>query len=480
MDPDNIFQLLMGGNQDPSQAPATNVLQALDPSMSAPAAPPQAPQAPVSPPPAQPADVAAAANAASPPIPQKRHSLLDTIGRISDVFAKVGGANPLYQPTLDAREDRFNAQGDHARKVDAENLKYATDKFDLSDKQTAAADSERSRFANVLGAVSDPQDAGNLPQMMQAAGLTDARYAPFIKMVQDNPESAKVLASALGGGEGDETGKSIKTGYDAKGNRVAYVVDSDGNPHILSGVTPDANFKVVNTGDKTSLVGPNGLPTTIIPNKVSPNTAANNAQSNTNNIRTTNTQVEIAGMPARAKDGAPGKGAGVADPNVPTLLDNIEAGFQSLHGMNALPGEGGALGQIEGAIGRTAVGQKVGEQFGTPAAQKRLEIMKNVSQLQQAMLKSLPASATRTKFEQEMLARGLPDPSKMSLGTARTVIQQLRQSYAQAVASLPKAQAAAPATSGNSNLPTLSPADAAKLPPGTQFRTLDGRVLVRH
>jgi hypothetical protein len=56
--------------------------------------------------------------------------------------------------------------------------------------------------------------------------------------------------------------------------------------------------------------------------------------------------------------------------------------------------------------------------------------MKNVSALQQAMLKSLPASATRTKFEQEMLARGLPDPSKMSLSTAQTVIGQLRRSYA--------------------------------------------------
>jgi hypothetical protein len=82
-----------------------------------------------------------------------------------------------------------------------------------------------------------------------------------------------------------------------------------------------------------------------------------------------------------------------------------------------------------------------------PAAQKRLEIMKNVSALQQAMLKSLPASATRTKFEQEMLARGLPDPSKMSYETAQTVIRQLRESYTEAVATLNKsapACAAAP------------------------------------
>jgi hypothetical protein len=65
-----------------------NVLQQLPDAQPAPV---QAPP----PPPPPPAPVAA---------PHKRRSLLDTIGRISDVLAKVGGADALYQPTLDARE----------------------------------------------------------------------------------------------------------------------------------------------------------------------------------------------------------------------------------------------------------------------------------------------------------------------------------------------------------------------------------------
>jgi hypothetical protein len=79
--------------------------------------------------------------------------------------------------------------------------------------------------------------------------------------------------------------------------------------------------------------------------------------------------------------------------------------------------------------------------------------MKNVSALQQAMLKSLPASATRTKFEQEMLARGLPDPAKMSLPTAQTVIKQLQESYMSALAASRKEV--------GGGRPTLAPKPAA-------------------
>lgn len=124
------------------------------------------------------------------------------------------------------------------------------------------------------------------------------------------------------------------------------------------------------------------------------------------------------------------------------LLDNVQKGFDDLHKMGALPGEGTAL----DALGRTGVGQFVGEQLGNSAAQKRLEINKNISNLQQQMLKSLPASATRTRFEQEMLQRGLPDPMKMSYATAKTVIKQLRDSYTRAVNELQSGSVSAPAS----------------------------------
>jgi hypothetical protein len=43
-----------------------------------------------------------------------RRSFLDVLGGISDVLAKVGGAEPLYQPTLDARR-RFNQDAQTAQ-----------------------------------------------------------------------------------------------------------------------------------------------------------------------------------------------------------------------------------------------------------------------------------------------------------------------------------------------------------------------------
>jgi hypothetical protein len=98
--------------------------------------------------------------------------------------------------------------------------------------------------------------------------------------------------------------------------------------------------------------------------------------------------------------------------------------------MGALPGDpNDPVNTVTGALGRTRVGQAVGEQFGSAAAQKRLEIQKNMANLQQTLIKALPASATRTRFEQEILKTALPDPSKMSYSTARTLIGQYRQKF---------------------------------------------------
>lgn len=479
MDSDNILSILnyLGQNQDPNAAqPPANVLQAAAPQPSATPAPLAAPA-----PPTPPQDIAAAATAASPPAPKPRRSLLDTIGRISDVLATVGGASPLYQPTLDARSDRATALEDHARKVNMDQLDYATKQLALKAAGTTADDSERTRFANVMGAVNDQEDAANLPAMMQVAGLTDPRYAPFVKMVQANPGVAKTLESALGGGANDKLGHNVYFGTDKDGKTVAYQIGDDGNPHILdfsgAGVTPTTPVKVVNTGGSNVIVDQSGKPVKILPNTISPNTAATVAQSDKNNQRTTQTQLTIAAMPARAQAGKAAAAKG--DPaQALAYLDNIQKGFADLHAMQALPGEGGALNQVESALGRSALGQKLGEQLGSPAAQKRLELIKNINSLQSEMIQSLPGSATRTKFEQEIQKARLPDPMKMDYNTAQTVIQQLRDQYQRALVGVAKEQAASPA--GNSTgVPTLTPEQAAKLPSGARFRTTDGRILVR-
>lgn len=449
-----------------------NVMQA--------AAPPPSP----SPQLPNPAAVASSAVADSPPAPKPKRSLLDTIGKISDVLARVGGADPLYEPMINSREDRLNKLADRQREIAKSDIDLATSKFDLSNKQGT---DERTRFANVLDAIADPEDAARMPELMQAAGLTDPKYAPFIAMVQKDPDQAKVLSTALGGGGADDKlGHNLYFGTDANGKTVAYQIGDDGQPHILdfsgAGVTPGEPVKVVNTGGSNVVVGgQTGQVKKILPNSVSPNTVANNRQSDTNNRRTTSTQLTIAGMPARTNVGK-GAGKNAADPQAALdTLANIESGFRELHGMQALPGDGGtALGQIEGALGRTGIGQKIGEQAGSAAAQKRLELVKNINTLQSSMIASLPGSATRTKFEQEIQKARLPDPMKMSFSTAMNVIQQLRTSYQKALAASAQETKNQPAATGGDTLPTLTPEQAAKLPSGARFRSTDGRVLVRH
>jgi hypothetical protein len=432
MDSDNILSILNALGQGQDAAP-TNVLQQ---------AAPQAVQIPPPPPlPPPPEAIAQAATAASPPAPKRRHSLVDIIGHIADGLAQAGGATPMYQRTLDAEQARAFATGDHARLVDLELLKKK-----LEEQQVAAGALEpeiaaRKRMGVALGALDGQADPAALwPTVAEQAGVDPQKAAAIAQILKANPSAAGILAKSLGA-DRDNLGKNVFFGSDANGKIVAYQVGPDGKPHILdfgaAGITPSEPTKVVDTGTGAAIVGQSGTVKKILPKFEAPGRAADRKERGREADNTNTTAVTIAGMPARAKDGATAAAKG-GDANVPTLLNNIEQGFNDLHALKALPGEGSAAEQLEGAVGRSALGQKLGEQMGRPAAQKRLEIMKNVSALQQAMLKSLPASATRTKFEQEMLARGLPDPSKMSLSTAQTVIGQLRRSYAEAVASLGK------------------------------------------
>jgi hypothetical protein len=427
MDPDNLFQLLVGQAQ---QAPEqSNVLQAAQP----------APMPVQAPPPPAPVAVAE---------PHKRRSLLDTIGRISDVLAKVGGADALYQPTLDAREDRTLALGDHSRKVDSETIKLATDKFELGDKHNTRLGQVARGLKAIQAGGGDINQAW--PVLAQRMDLDPATVDSVGKAIATDPTALDGLIAATTDPKLQQSKYSGSVVY-AKGpdgKIVAFQpsLNDDGGRSILpDGYSAIEPSKVVDLGGSAAVVGNSGQSKVILPKTVRPDTLVTASTSRANNRDNNQTALTIAGMPARATQ-APGKGGAAGDAaNVSALLDNIQSGFADLHGMKALPGEGSGVGQIEGIIGRSALGQKFGEQLGTPPAQKRLEIMKNVSALQQAMLKSLPASATRTKFEQEMLARGLPDPSKMDYRTANTVIQQLRDSFARAVAASQKSTPAAAA-----------------------------------
>jgi hypothetical protein len=443
--PTNVLQQAAPGNTDPSQGPYYSPPAPEAPQPQAP--PPNVLQQAAPPAPPAPADIAQAAVAASPPAPKPRRSLLDTIGRISDVFAKVGGADALYQPTLDAREDRTLALGDHARQVDLDALKKT-----LTQQQVAAGAlepqvAERKRIGVALSAIAGQDNAAELwPSVAEQAGIDPVRAQAIGKLIAANPGSAGVLAKSLGA---DNTlGKNVYFGADANGKTVAYQVGPDGQPHVLdfgtTGITPSEPIKVVDTGTGQVIVGQGGSVKKILPKFEAPGKAADRKERAREADNTNVTTITVAGMPARAKDGSGAGGKGKGSPkDALAYLDNIDAGFEALHAMKALPGDGTGLGAVESAIGRTGVGQKVGEQLGSAAAQKRLELIKNINSLQSEMIQSLPGSATRTKFEQEIQKARLPDPMKMSYSTAKNVLRELREQYQRALTDLAKEKPAA-------------------------------------
>lgn len=131
--------------------------------------------------------------------PQRpRRSFLDTVGSIADVLARVGGAEALYQPTLDAREDR-------ARQIDLEALRrqqmeqqLAIGGQALEAGEMEAADTVRSRAATALGALAENPDAASLwPQIAAQAGIDEQTTAQIGGLIQQGI-SPQVLARSLG------------------------------------------------------------------------------------------------------------------------------------------------------------------------------------------------------------------------------------------------------------------------------------------
>lgn len=131
-----------------------------------------------------PAPVPAQAQPARP-----RRSFLETIGQLSDVIARVGGAEPLYQSMIDAREDR-------TRQVDLDALRKQQMQMQM---QTGAQESERGRLAQALGAIAENPDAvASWPQIAQEAGIDPQRAQALGAILQNNPQSARVFAQSLG------------------------------------------------------------------------------------------------------------------------------------------------------------------------------------------------------------------------------------------------------------------------------------------
>lgn len=248
----NILQTMSGGNADASL-------------------PPSAPPQPVA---TQPA--------------RSRSSLLDRIGRVADVIATVGGAHPLYQPTLDERQDRALALGDHDRSVTGTLLNQQLTGQQLTAGQGTIADAAAARVQRVAQAMQairakNPQADINsiFPLLAKQNGIPDDQIATISQEMANNPD----LIDGLAGRQ--DLGKNLYSAEGPDGKKLLYQVGPDGVAHFLqmgSDVTPDAlHPKVVNTGGSTVVLGDDGKPISTIGNTARPDT-----------VLTTGTQRDIA------------------------------------------------------------------------------------------------------------------------------------------------------------------------------------------
>lgn len=384
-DSDNILSILaaLGGS---TPAAPTNILQAAAPPI---LNVPPAPAPTIAAPPAPPAP-------AADEHPRKRQSAIDVIGRLADVFATVGGAQALYQPTLDAREDRTLALGDRARQVDLDALRKS-----LLEQQVATGNLEptlaaRKRLGTALGALANNPNASALwPSVAEQAGITDPQQVAAIgSILEKNPNSAGIFAKALGA-DIDNLGKNVYFGTGPDGKTVAYQVGPDGNPHILdfseSGVTPSDPIKVVDTGGSQVVVGSSGNPRRILPKSVSPDTAARERGATTRTGMNNRTQITIAGMPARSKNGAGGK-AGDNTAFVETAqgnLDELRRIYGDLRDMGAMVSPGQGTGRnVTARVRASGVGQILEGAVGTKAQTLRDRINSIRPQLMQSFAKA--------------------------------------------------------------------------------------------
>lgn len=400
----------------------------------------------------------------APRQPRERHSLLDKIGQVADVLAKVGGAAPLYQPTLDARQDRALALDDHSRAVDLDKLKLATEQLQLQTSQNGVV-GQALRGLQAIKAANPQAVASAWPILARQAGVSDDRAAALGQLFQSNPEAIDGLASMFGG---QEYGLQPFYARDKDGNVSAYQLGKDGSVHpvvLPDGAAPVDPMKIVDTGNAQVAIGErSGLPLRILPKFEAPGKAEDrstrltiaregNATSDTNNRRDNATRVEIAGMPARSKPGAGAGGTGA--PNMAMvktasgLLRELDGIYDNLNKSGAIVSSTSrsGIGNLVARARNSGVGQSVEGAVGTAAQTQRDRINSIRPALMQSLAKATGMSGKQldSNADVKLFMQTVTDPTK-SYEANKAAIAGLRRFLQENLAtSVQNARPAAPA-----------------------------------
>jgi hypothetical protein len=218
-------------------------------------------------------DTGGGAPAQTPAQPsRKRLSLLDAIGRVSDVLAKVGGADPLYQSTLDANKARQQADEDRQRAIINNDLNAENIRSEIANRaaglgktqaetQKTVAEVNAQRYGAALRGLQAIQKAGGdiaraWPILAQQQSIPEEDAARLWGLIQANPNSVEGLAQQFeksGRGGSDNFGLQPFFAHDAQGNVRAFQLGKDGTLHpveLPEGFSPASSVMNVDTGDR--------------------------------------------------------------------------------------------------------------------------------------------------------------------------------------------------------------------------------------
>ncbi|MBA3831668.1 MAG: hypothetical protein H0X34_07205 [Chthoniobacterales bacterium] len=412
-------------------------------------------------------------DSAAPAAPRARRSILDTVGRLADVFAKVGGAEALYQPTLDRREDRALALGDHARTVDLDKLKLATAQNTLDDAGRARI-TQAVRGTQALLAANPSADITKIfPLFAARAGVPADQAAALAGQIAANPGMLDGLAGF--DDSGDKYSGSVVYGRDANGNVVAYQPNLKGGKArtvLPDGVTAADRALVVNNGGETNIVDPRtGQPLNTIGNTAKPDTAANNQTRRDIAAGNNRTAVTIAGMPARAKPTTADKPKGDAATagrakQATDLLDELDRTYTSLDKVGAAIKPGASI--VNNVIARvrsSGAGQFVEGAVGTKAQTYRDRINSIRPALMQSLAKATGMTGKQldSNADVKLFMQTVTDPTK-SLTANRQAISGLRRFLAENTASGRPAPTPAPARGTRALPPRIQRSGGAPAP----------------
>jgi hypothetical protein len=352
--------------------------------------------------------------------PKQRRSLLDTVGGIADVFARVGGAEALYQPTLDARLARDNAQVDRSREIDLDEMRKQ-----LLEQQIGAGEIDATQGQNKLassairGLQAIQRGGGDVnaawPLLARQAGISDERAAELGKLFASNPNALEGVAAMFDQSEGGQYGMEPIPVRGADGKTRLYQLNKRGGASPISfgeGEEPLGTTKFVDAGGQ--MVGVDSYsnkPRTIITRSERPgavetrNQRGQIAAANTasrERIAATRVQAQKEAAQARAAGKSKG-GSQEGYSGAIASLNELDKLYDEMNKAGAAVNPNNSAGRnIIARIGTSAIGQAVGGAVGSQN-QTRLDRVNSIRpELLLSMANALGLSATQINSNVEL------------------------------------------------------------------------------